>query len=601
MSNTTISLVSLDFPTIKENLKDYLKRSDSPFKDVDFEASNISQLLDVLSYNTYLNSFYLNMVASEMFLDTAQLRDSVVSHAKELNYVPRSFRSAEAQISFTITPTSPLNAIIIPKGTSFTTKVGSNNYSFTTQENQTVSSNTDGKFYVATTVYEGSYLSDTFVFNSANTNQRFVLSNPTIDTRSLTVIVIENNGANTYTYTRASSFLGNSANSQIYFLQAAENNQYELIFGDNVIGRTPKSGAVILAEYRVCNGELPNGARLFDIDGPVQGQANISTISTVSSAVGGAVSETLSSIKYNSVRYYQNQERAVTTSDYESLLSINFPEINAVSAYGGESLDPPQYGKVFVAVDIEGSDGTPDTIKKKYFDFLKSRSPLSIDPVIVDPEFIYIEAQATVSYNVNATTLVPTDIETLVKATISQYNTNNLNGFKKTLYYSKLIEDINNAHPSITNVDLNVVPFVKVVPTIGQPFSVDFDLGFELSRYYDISRDDFIRAEVPALYSTSFTFQNKTCNLKDDGLGNIGVYFSEGYNQSVLLQNVGTVNYTTGRIIVSNLIVEDYVRASGVHMHIYVNPLTKAISSDKNYIISLDDGDIEIDVVPTKL
>ena len=270
MANTSVSLVDLDFETIKTNLKNYLKRSDSPFKDVDFEGSNVSQLLDVLSYNTYLNSYYLNMVASEMFLDTAALRDSVVSHAKELNYVPRSFRSAEAQISFNVTPSIPMTALIIPKGTSFTAKVGSNNYSFTTNDS-TVVSISNNVFSANLTIYEGSYVTDSFIYNSSNTSQRFVLSNSTVDTRSITTIIIEDNGASTLIYTKASSFLGLTDTSQSYFLQAAENAQYEIVFGDDVVGRRPKNGAVVSIEYRVSNGELPNGARTFDVDGSISG------------------------------------------------------------------------------------------------------------------------------------------------------------------------------------------------------------------------------------------------------------------------------------------------------------------------------------------
>jgi len=284
MANTSVSLVGLDFETIKTNLKNYLKSSSSPFQDVDFEGSNINQLLDVLSYNTYLNSYYLNMVGSEMFLDTAALRDSAVSHAKELNYVPRSFRSAEAQISFTITPSTSVSALIVPKGTSFTSKVGSNNYSFTTNESSvlTLSNNV---FTANLTVYEGSFVTDSFIYDSSNTSQRFVLTNSTVDTRSITVVVVEDNGANTLVYTRTSSFLGLTGNSQIYFLQAAENSQYEVIFGDGIVGRQPKSGSGVSVEYRVCNGELPNGARTFDVDGSISGQSNVSSITTISNSI----------------------------------------------------------------------------------------------------------------------------------------------------------------------------------------------------------------------------------------------------------------------------------------------------------------------------
>lgn len=597
MANTSISLVDLDFETIKNNLKTYLKRSDSPFKDVDFEGSNISQLLDVLSYNTYLNAFYLNMVGSEMFMDTAQLRDSVVSHAKELNYLPRSYQSASAQLSFVVTPSSAISALVVPKGTSFTSKVGSNNYSFTTHESQILTLNGNGQFSANLTVYEGSYYTDSYVYVTSNTSQRFVLSNPTVDTRSLTVTVVEDNGSTAQVYTRASSMLGITSNSLIYFLQPAENSQYEIVFGDGVIGKKPKNGATVLAEYRVCNGELPNGARAFDIDGSISGQSNISSITTVSVAAGGAINESIESIKLNAPRHFQNQERAITASDFETLLTTNFPDIQAVSAYGGEDVVPPQYGKVFIAVDNKNMDGAPESAKQKYYAFIKPRAPLSIDPVFVDPDFLYIEAQCLVRYNTNTTTLQTSDIATLVKSKISAYNTNQLSGFKKTLRYSKLLQDINAAHASILSADLYTVPYKKLQPTRGEAFNTIIDFGFALSTEYVISYDDYVRSEVKAVYSQPFTYGSRVCTLQDDRLGNLAIYTAEGTDKGTLLTNVGTVDYTTGKVTISDLIIADY---EGAHIHLYVNPVEKDITSSKNYILVIGDEDIDVNVAAVK-
>ena len=598
MANTSVSLVGLDFETIKTNLKNYLKSSSSPFQDVDFEGSNINQLLDVLSYNTYLNSYYLNMVGSEMFLDTAALRDSVVSHAKELNYVPRSFRSAEAQISFTITPSTSTSALIIPKGTSFTSKVGSNNYSFTTNESSVISLS-NNVFTANLTIYEGSFVTDSFIYDSSNTSQRFVLTNSTVDTRSISVIVVEDNGANTLIYTRASSFLGLTDTSQAYFLQAAENSQYEVIFGDGTIGRPPKSGSVVSVEYRVCNGELPNGARTFDVDGSISGQSNISSITTTSTAAGGAVNETIESIKFNAPRHYQNQERAVTASDFETLLLITFPEIQAVSAYGGEDANPPQYGKVFIAVDNENLDGASESSKQKYYDFIKTRSPLAIDPVFIDPDFIYVECQSLIRYNVNLTTLQTNDIATLVKTAISTHNNTKLNGFKKTLRYSKLVEDINNAHNSIISADVYTIPYKKLFVTPGVAYNNIIDFGFPLSTTYTISYDDLIETTVKAVYSMTFQFGGRLCNIQDDLNGNLGIYTAEGQDKNTLIVNIGTVNYTQGRVVISRLNVDSYTHPGG-HFNLFVNPEAKDISTTKNYILSLPDSDVRVDVVAVK-
>lgn len=601
MANTSVSLVDLDFDTIKSNLKTYLKRSDSPFKDVDFEGSNISQLLDVLSYNTYLNSYYLNMVASEMFLDTAQLRDSIISHAKELNYVPRSFTSADARIAFNVTPSSAIGALVVPKGTTFTTKIGSNNYSFATDESVVLSANTDGKFYANLVVYEGVYTSDSYVYVSSNTSQRFVLSNPTVDTRSITVTVIEDSAANVLSYSKASSHLGQSNTSQIYFLQAAENSQYEIVFGDGVIGRQPKNGSTIVIEYRTCNGELPNGARVFDIDGAIQGQSNVSNITTISAAAGGAVNETLESIKHNAVRHYQNQDRAVTTSDFETILTANFPEIQAISAYGGEEADPPQYGKVYISVDLQNADGVSDLVKTRLYNFIKPRSPVSIDPVFIDPEFLYLEISSKVKYNINVTTLKASDISTIVKSVVSDYNTSSLGGFKKTHYNSQLAELINNAHTSIVSNQTTATPFYAFSPTTGVPYNKNIDFGFELAKYYTQSNDEFIRSSIKSVYSSPFVYQGVNCILQDDGNGVLGVYALEGFDTTALKYTAGTVDYTSGKVIIKNLTVDSYDPASGSHLHLFVTPLSSDITSAKNYIMEIRDADIEVNIEPVKL
>lgn len=601
MANTSLNLVGLDFNQIKTNLKSYLKRSDSPFKDVDFEGSNISNFIDVLAYNTYMNNFYVNMVASEMFLDTAQLKDSVVSHAKELNYLPRSFTSAQAQISFTITPSSALPSLVVPKATSFTTRIGSNNYTFTTDSLSVVNANTDGKFYVNTTIYEGTYLSETFVYTPSNTSQRFVISNPTADISSLTVLVIENNGANSYTYTRASSFLGLDSTSQSYFLQAAENDQYEILFGDDIIGRRPRAGAVILAEYRVCNGELPNGARTFDIDGPISGQSNVSVITTITPASGGAVSEDIASIKFNAVRHYQNQERAVTAGDFESLLTRNFPDIDAVSAYGGEDADPPQYGKVIIAVDIKAGEAASLSDKQRYYNFIKPRSSISIDPVFIDPVYLYCEVYATVRFNTNTTTIRASDMSTLTTATISTYNNTNLDGFKKTLRCSKLAELINNQHPSVVSCDLSISPFKTFIPTTGRIYKQSFDFGFRLSKEYTISYDDLVKSPIPAVRSTTLIKDGKNCYIKDNGAGVIGLYTIETSDGEVNLGDVGTIDYDTGKVEITNLVIDSFIPASGPHVHLYAVPVEKDISSTKNQILVIRDSDIEVDVISLRV
>lgn len=592
MANNSINLVGLDFESIKSNLKSYLQRSESPFKDVDFEGSNISNLVDVLAYNTYLNNYYLNVVASEMFLDSAQLRDSVVSHAKSLNYVPRSYRSTRATLNFNLTPDNGLQALIIPKGTSFTTKLNSNTYSFVTNENTShVANNDTGIFSITLDVYEGSYFIDSYVFDSSIDNQRFLISNPTVDTNSITVDVIENSGANLYSYTLATSLLGLTDKSIKYFLQGAENNQYEIVFGDDVSGRKPKNGAVVVIQYRVCSGSLPNGARLFDIDGPIQGQANVSAIVASSPAYGGAEDETLSSIKFNAVRYYQNQERAVTSADYETILLTNFPEIDAASAFGGEEADPPVYGKVFVAVDTNSGEGATEFQKATYKEFLKTRSSISIDPVIIDPDYLFIDCNVNTEYNINVTSIKSSDIEAIIKSSISSFNTTYLGGFKKVVNYSALVGQLNNAHPSIYTIDLSISPWKRLLPTLNTDYSTTIDFGFALSNHLYISYDDFIRANIQAVYSTSFTYNGTTCTLQDDNNGNLGIYTTEGYEENTLLANVGTIDYLKGTLTISKFNISAFRNA---FIKVYAVPVNKSIATTKNSLVDIRDSDITV-------
>ena len=245
MANSSINLIDLDFESLKSSLKSHLS-SQAKFQDYDFDGSNINVLIEVLSYNTYLNTFYMNMVASEMFLDTAQIRDSVVSHAKELNYLPRSFKSATANVNISITPATSVSSVVIPAGTGFTGRLGSNTFNFMVDSDIAITTSNNGVFYSNNVkIYEGSNVVDVFVKNDSATNQRFLLNNPNIDTSSITINVTENSGANTFNYIQSFYLYGLTSTSLAFFVQAAENDQYEIIFGDNFTGRTPKNGAII--------------------------------------------------------------------------------------------------------------------------------------------------------------------------------------------------------------------------------------------------------------------------------------------------------------------------------------------------------------------
>lgn len=591
MANTTIDLVGLDFNSLKNNLKSFLQNN-TQFKDLDYEGSNISVLLDVLAYNTYLNAFYTNMVASEMFLDTAQLRDSVVSHAKELNYTPRSFASAQAQITVDITPANTVSSIVVPRYTSFTTRVGSNTYTFSTNDTQTITTANNGLYSIDLTVYEGVVTTETFVVSTANSQQRFVLSNPTIDTSSLTVNVYEDGGQNIITYLKQDKLLDITSVSPVYFIQGAENQQYELIFGDNVFGRRPKDGSTVVAKYRISSGELPNGATTFVADSAIDGHTNIK-VTSVTNASGGAVSESIDSIRYNAPRNFQSQERAVTSHDYETLLLGKFSDIQAISVYGGEEVNPPQFGKVFISVDLYNTDGASDARKRIFKQYIADRSPLTIDPVFVDPAFLYIKVTSNVYYNVNNTTKSRSDILTAVQAAISSYSKTQLENFKTTMYYSNLIKEIDQSDSSIVSNDTTTLIALRFIPTTNAVNNITIDSFNEIQ-----SRQGVVVTAADVHYgenltSSAFTYLNVRCMLVDDMQGNVFIAaLRAGFIE--VLQKVGTINYTTGRVQLLNFNISSF---EGNYIEIFLVPKSKNISGVKNVITEISPTDVTVNVI----
>jgi hypothetical protein len=590
-ANTSINLVNLDFTSLKESFKTYLKTQNT-FKDYDFEGSNINVLLDVLSYNTYMNTFYLNMIGNEMFLDSAQLRESVISRAKELNYTPRSFKSARATVTLTIQTDGSVASVTMPKGTTFNTRVGSNTFTFSTDENKVISGANSTFVSNEIVIYEGQYVNDTFTVNNSDTSQRFMLSNPTIDTDSLTVTVLEDNGAEILSYLRATSLFDKQANSQIFFVQGAENDKYEVLFGDGVLGRKPKDNSIVVCEYRICKGELPNGAFKFTSDGAIQTFSNVA-VTTVSAAAQGAIHESIESVKFNAPRYFTTQEIAITAEYYRKLLLLNFPEINAVSVYGGEEAVPPVFGKVFIAVDLKNVDGVPDIRKQQYYNFIKPRSSLSIDPVFIDPDFMNVDIFSTVRYNLNTTALNSESLKELILTAIRGFNGTYLDDFNTTLRYSSLVKTIDATDRSILSNDTIIRPIRVVLPETGIEKNYDIDFAQELENDFADLEKIYPSNYISTIESTNFVVQNKLVNLKDDGKGNITTITLDGTN-NVVVNTVGTVDYKTGKVQLKRLNITEY---TGSGIKIFARTKRKDISSLLRTILTIKDEDVRINIV----
>lgn len=587
-ANSSIILTSLDFDSQRASLKTYLKEQ-AAFKDYDFDSSNMAVLLDILSYNTYLNTFYLNMVGSEMFLDSAQLRESVISHAKELNYIPRSFTSSSATIDVVIKSTDEFKRLlVIPKGTPFVTRLGEQSFTFTTNENIVISSSNSTFTASNVNIYEGIYLNETYSINYDN-DLRFKINNKNVDISSVGVTIIEDNGGTVKNYERATSMFGLDAESEVFFIQpSVGGDTYEIFFGDGVIGRVPKNNSVLVLEYRASKGELPNGAKTFAPGSRIDDESQIQ-VYTVTPAGGGTVSESIESIKYNAPRAFTTQERAITTEDYENLLKLNFTEINAVVAYGGEELTPPQYGRVFIAIDLKDTDGLPKIKQDEYYRFLRARASVGITPVFTEVDYTYIEVNSTIRYNINKSTLNPEDIRTIVTSSILNFAKNNLNGFNKTLRYSRFVKTIDDADQSIisNSTDLNIVKYLTPKLGVALNLTIDFKAAIE-----PIINSTKSVVDSHSFRSSLFRYQGLRCYIEDDGEGNVNIVTTRETGHDIVVR-IGSIDYTTGVVKLNNFKIESYEDNA---FKLYAKPKDMDVTSTQNIILNIIEPDINLSI-----
>ena len=583
MANSALSVANTDFESIKASLKTFLS-SQGNLKDFNFDGSNLSVLLDTLSYNTFMQNFYLNQVASESFLDSAQLRDSIISHAKTLNYLPKSDTSARAVVDVEIFPANTPGTINIPKHTQFTTTVESNTYTFTTNEGMTIQADADGR-YVANSIsiFEGEVVTELFQVVTANTDQRFVLNNKEIDTDSLSVkISTSSTDTSNAEWKSSLTTIGISGTSNVYYIVPAEGGKYELQFGDGVLGRSLINGNVIEATYRKCNANSANEANTFTCADTIQGYSNVST-TTVAKASGGGFAESNTSIKFNAPKSLSIQDRTITVDDYKTILQQEFNDIETLNVYGGEEASPPEFGRVLISVDLKNADGIPNSKKKIIEDFVKLRAPLGITPRVVDPVFLHVDITSNVVYNPNITTKSDSEIETLVSAAINTHATDTINSFNAKLRVSKLSAAIDGADPSILNSDNSVLLQKKFTPTLNTSESHTLEYVNEIYREIPDSSSIFPDGSAP-VSSTEFTFDGLTgCSLRDDGNGVMQVVQQGSSVLTIVNKDIGTVDYINGTVKLTNFEVSAFV---GDGITVSANPVSKTLKSNKNIILS---------------
>ena len=601
MANSSLTLSSLDFDTLKSNFKEFLK-TQSVFKDYDFDGSNISVLLDVMSYNSYLNSFYLNMVASEMFLDSAQKYDSVVSHAKELNYLPRSNKSSVAEVNISFN-TVGINSLVIPKGTRFNGINSNGSYVFTTNETKVLTSSNSTFSVSNLQIFEGDYFQDSYVVDYDIENQQFLITNENVDIYSITVNILENNGASNTEYKRVENLYGLNGSSKIYFLQGTQNGLYEVTFGDGLFGKRPLNGSTVSINYRISTGIEADSSTNFilsdDLGVTNQGDVSVNSLTTVSISAGGAEKETIDSIRFTAPRYFAAQQRAVTNDDYSSLIFANFGgEISDVSVYGGQEVEPKQYGRVIVALKSSSGTIVPDYVKNKISRYLSNFIAIPNRLILEDPDVLYCEVNTTVQYNPNITVKSPSEIETLVAATISNYSKNNLELFQNDLRYSKLVTDIDNTDTSIVsnNTELRVIK--RWSPELNTLIDFSFSFGNAIRFIVPPTNQQQPLKHPPMFTSSPFVYtasdgNDYTVQMQDNGRGIIYLYSTTADDIFVVENNIGTIDYSTGNVDIK-LSIKSY---NGQYIIFYGRTVRRDIFASKNNLIIIDPSDVTINVI----
>ncbi len=575
---------NLDFFETKSALKTYLSNQDR-FADYDFEGSNMNVLLDLLAYNTFYNNYYYNMMISEMFLDSAQERNSMISHAKELNYLPRSRRSAKAIVTFNITATQSGNFFIIPKDTKINGKCGNQTFTFLTEKaysavSSETTTNAPRTFTVQDVeVFQGRLITETL--DTSNT----ILSNNMIDTRSL---YVEVNGEE---YVYKTDIFGITAIDKVFYLQPEEDEKYSIQFGQDKFGKQPTPGDNITAKYRICSAEDANGVNSMTSNG-LPDAANVS-IQITTPSNGGLSAETTESIRAFAPKALQVQERAVTTRDYEILLRNRFPNIEAISVYGGDEVDPPEFGKVIISVDVTGGEGAADFEIASFTEYLKDKTPLTIEPVFVPAKFLFVDTIVDVVFDPNNTTKSPAQIQSEVKSAIESYSIDSLADFNKTLRQSRLAATLDAVDNSIISSSIFASPIIQITPTLNTVQNPAFSYETALVQPYAYDATTGLTGFTPAVRTSKLTIEGTLVTLQDDGAGKMMAVTASSASQSVFKRSLGTIDYSTGAIKLSNLIIDSY---EGNAIKFIANSVAKDVKAPKDRIITIRGEDITVNV-----
>ena len=583
-------LNNLDFADIKVTLKEYM-RAQTDFTDYDFEGSAISQILDVLAYNTYYTAFNTNMVVNELFLDSATLRDNVVSLAKQLGYTPKSITAPKASVSMALTfsGTAPAE-VSIKAGRGFVTNYDGSLYRYVLKEDMKVSVANSVATFTDIPIYEGSQVVNRTVVNT-NASQRFIIDNSGVDINTLNVRVFQSANSSIFKdYKSANNILDIGASDEVYFVSEIEDEKYEIFFGDGVLGKKLENNNLIEMSYIITNGTATNGAKSFVFNGLMEDENgasitlpfSISSISTTSIASGGADIETIDKIKYNAPKFYGSQNRAVTGNDYKAIVRNLYPATSDVIVFGGEDQVPPAYGKVFLSVKPTESASLSSFTKNELTTELKKYTVASIRPEFVDPSILYLELTSNIYYTGTKTQSLPAEIATKASTAIVEYlKTSQTEKFNGKFRYSKFIGVIDNSDVSINSNDTTVM------------MRKDFIAQINASSYYEICYQNafYVDCNNPVVSSTGFTvfeFPTYTSYLEDRN-GKIVLYRLDPVSGDKILldDSVGTIDYVKGEIEMTNFTILKGTFSDN-RIELRVKPANKDIEVKREMYLDVD-------------
>jgi hypothetical protein len=595
VNSSQLNITDLDFENIADNLKNYLKGQEQ-FKDYNFEGSSMSVLIDLLAYSSHIGAINTNIAASELFLDSAQIRKNVVSRAKDLGFIPSSESCSTAIVNLEMKQvrnadgTSPTTTEMqLLRGTTFVTVYDGSSYNFVVTTTKRPTQNGTSYNYNDVSIVQGTYATDSFIFDNQLANPKFVLSNERVDKGKMIVSVTS--GGATETYTLSTGISNITTTSTVYYAQENEEGYIEIYFGDGTLGKSLLDGDVIDVTYIIVDQDHANGASQFALNGVVNGFTN-HAVTNVSPASGGAEKESIESIKFKATKFYTSQNRLVTLNDYKAKVQEYYPNADAVAVWGGEDNDPPEYGKVFVALKPQNSDYLSDTEKSLVTKKLNDLNMLTVRPKIIDAEIVKILITCVFKYNENATDLSIGELEAIVNTAIQKFDTDNLQNFDSIFRHSNLLKSVDESNTAVLsntcNIRLRKSNIIKVGETKG------YNVLFGNKLYNPHTGHNMDSGGITT--TTGFYVQGDSVNINyfdDDGKGNLRRYYLSGSTRLYQDSAAGTVDYSTGKITINAINITLTVNTNS-SIDFTVIPSGNDVVATRGNLVDISSEDIKV-------